>query len=58
MCPVHLVESPKKILRCAVDVVATGVIREVLVQRGAWEFLTEQIDLVQEEDNAGPHEPS
>lgn len=58
MCAVHLIESPKKILRCAIDVVAAGVVGEVVAQRGAWELLPEQIDLVQEEDDACPHEPS
>lgn len=35
MCPIDLIESPKQVLRCSVDVVATRVIWKVVSQ---WRF--------------------
>lgn len=58
MCAIHLVESPKKVLGRAVDIIATRVIWEVVAQWGAGELLPEQVDLVQEQNDTRPHEPS
>jgi hypothetical protein len=58
VCAIHLVESPEKILGRSVYIVAARVIWEVVAQRGARELLSEEIDLVQEEDDACPHKPS
>lgn len=58
MCAVDLVEAPEQVLGRAVDVVAAGVVWEVLVERGAAELLTEEVDLVEEEDDGGAHEPA
>lgn len=57
MGPVDLVEPPQKIFGSAIDVVAAQIIGEVIAQRRPREFLAEQIDLVQEEDDTGPHKP-
>lgn len=57
MCAVDLVESPKQILGCAVYIIAARVIWKVVAERRSRELRLEQIDLVQEEDDAGPHEP-
>jgi hypothetical protein len=58
VCTIHLVESPEKILGRSVHIVAARVIWEVVAQWGARELLSEEIDLVQEEDDACPHKPS
>lgn len=57
MRPVHLVEPPEKVLGRLVDVDATGVVGEVVAQRRPPELLAEDVDLVQEEDDARPYEP-
>lgn len=57
MCSVDLVEPPEKVLRRPVDVVSTRVVGEVVDQGRSAELLLEQIDLVEEEDDARPHEP-
>lgn len=58
MRAIHLVESPQKVLGRAVHVVAARVVGEIVDQGRATELLTEKINLVEEEDDAGPHEPS
>jgi len=58
MCAIHLIEPPEKILGCSVHIVAARVIWEVVAQWGARELLSEEIDLVQEEDDTRPHKPS
>ncbi len=58
LCSVHLVESPEQILGCPVDIVATRVIREVVSQWRPTQLLFEEIDLVEEQNYAGSHEPS
>lgn len=58
MCSIDLVKPPKKIFRSSVDVVSSRVIWEVIAERRPSKLLPEQIDLVQEEDDTRPHEPS
>lgn len=58
MCAIHLIEAPKKVFSSTIDIVAARVVREIIAQRGARKFEAEQINFVQEENNAGPHEPS
>ena len=58
MCPIDLVESPQEILRCSVDVVTARVIREVIAQGRLGKFRSEEIDLVQEQDDGCSHKPS
>jgi hypothetical protein len=58
MRAVHLVEAPKKVFRRAVHVFSARVIREVLYQRRLFQFLSEEIDLVEEENDGCSHEPS
>ena len=41
MCSVHLVESPEEVLGCTVDVVAVGIVGEVIVQWRSRELLSE-----------------
>jgi hypothetical protein len=55
---IDLIEAPEQILGRAVDVVAAGVVGKVVVERGARELELEEIDLVEEEDDAGAHEPA
>ncbi len=57
MCAVDLVEPPEKVLGGSIDVVAAGVVGEVVAERRFEQLLLEEIDLVEEEDDAGPHEP-
>ena len=58
VCAVDLVKAPEQVFGRAVDVVAAGIVGEVVGQRGSTEFLFEEINLVEEEDDAGPHEPA
>ena len=58
MGPVNLVESPQQILRRSINIISTRVVREVVAQRRAAKLLLEKIDLVEEEDDTGAHEPS
>ena len=58
MCSVDLVEPPEKILCSPVDIVSARVIWEVADEWGSSELLLEKIDLVQEKNDARPHEPS
>lgn len=57
MGPVDLVKAPEEVLGGAVDIVPTRVVWEVVAQGRAAELLSEKVDLVQEEDDAGPDEP-
>lgn len=57
MRSIDLIESPQQIFRGPVDIIASRVIREVIAQGRPSEFLFEEIDFVQEEDDAGSHEP-
>lgn len=43
---VDLVEPPKQIFSGSIDIISTGVIWEVIAERGSSEFLPEQIDFV------------
>ncbi len=54
---INLVEPPEQILGSAVDVVSARVVWKVVGERRTTELLLEKIDLVQEQDYAGPHEP-
>ena len=56
--PVDLVEPPEEVLRCPVDIVSARIVREVVAERRSTQLLPEKIDLVQEEDDTGPREPS
>ena len=58
MSAIDLVKTPEQVFGRAVDVVAAGVVGKVVSERGSTEFLFEEIDLVEEEDDAGPHEPA
>ena len=58
MSPINLIESPQQILRRSVNIISSRVIREVVAQRRAAKLLLEKIDLVEEEDDTGAHEPS
>jgi hypothetical protein len=58
MSSIDLVESPEQVFGCSIDIVATRVIREIIPKRGAVELLFEEIDFIQEENDAGPHKPS
>lgn len=58
LSPVHLVEPPQQIFGRSVDVVATRVVGEVIPQRRSTELLFEEIDLVEEQNDAGSHKPS
>jgi hypothetical protein len=57
MCPIDLIKPPKQVLRRLVDVGATLIVGEVIAQRRASQFLLEDVDLVEEQDNTGPHKP-
>jgi len=56
--PIDLVEPPQQILCRAIDVVAARVVRKIVDQGRLAQFLAEEIDLVQEQDDACPHEPA
>lgn len=58
MGSVDLVESPEEIFGGPVDIVASGIVREIVAQRRPAEFLAEQIDLVEEQNDTRAHEPS
>jgi hypothetical protein len=58
MGSVDLVESPKEIFGRPVDIVASGIVGEIVAQRRPAEFLAEQIDLVEKQNDTRPHEPS
>lgn len=58
MRAIDLIESPQEILRGSIDVVTARVVWEVVAQWRFRKFRPEQIDLVQEQDNRGSHEPS
>ena len=58
MCSVHLIEPPQEIFGRPVNIITTGVVREVVPERRPAELSLEEIHLVQEEDDACPHEPS
>lgn len=57
MRPIDLIETPQQIFRGSIDIVATGIIGEIISQRRPAQFLLEQINFVEKEDNAGAHEP-
>ena len=58
MCAVHLVEAPKEVFRRTVHVFSARVIWEVLYQGRLFQFLSEEIDFVEEQDDGCSHEPS
>lgn len=58
MSSIDLVEAPEEIFGRPVDIVASGIVGEIVAQRRATEFLPEQINLVEEEDDTRAHEPS
>lgn len=58
MCPVDLVEPPQEILGGLVDVATARVVGEVVAEGRPGQLMLEDVDLVQEENDARPHEPS
>lgn len=58
MCSIDLIEPPQQIFGRTVDIIATGIVWEVVPKRRPTKLLLEQIHLVEEEDDACPHEPS
>lgn len=58
MCSIHLIESPEEVFRRPINIVAAGVVREILAQRRSPEFLPKQVDFIQEQDDACSHEPA
>lgn len=45
---VDLIEPPEEVLGGTIDVIASGVVGEVVAERGFGEFLFEEINLVEE----------
>ena len=58
MGSVDLIESPKQILCCFVNIVASRIIREVAIQWRSQKLLFENVDLVEEKDDTCSHKPS
>lgn len=58
MGAINEVESPEEVFGGAIRIGSARVIREVLAEWRTLQLLHEQIDLVQEEDDARPHKPS
>lgn len=54
---IHLVKSPEKVFRGAINVVSTRIIWEVVAKRRPTKLLSEKVDFVEEQNNASPHEP-
>jgi len=57
MSTIHLIESPKQILRGPVHVIASGIVREVIAQRILVQLLLEAAGISQEQDDGSSHEP-
>lgn len=58
MCPIDLIKPPEKIFGRSVHVIAARIVGKVVAQGGSTQLLLEQIDFVEEKDDARPHEPS
>lgn len=58
MSSVNLIEPPKQILGGFVDIVTSRVVGEVVAERRPGELDLEDVDLVQEKNDAGSHEPT
>jgi len=58
MCTVDLVESPQEVFCSSIHIIASRVVGKVIDQRRFAELLSEQINLVEEEDDARSHKPS
>jgi len=58
MGAVDLVEAPEQVLGGLIDVVSARVVREVVAERGPAKLLLEDVYLIEEQDDAGPHEPA
>ena len=58
VCSIHLVEAPEEIFRRTVHVFSARVIWDVLYQGRLFQFLSEEIDFVEEQDDGCSHEPS
>jgi hypothetical protein len=58
MRTIDLIESPEQVFRGAVDIVAARGVRKVVAQWRSRELRFEEVDLVEEQDDTGPHEPS
>ena len=57
MSSVDLVEPPQQILGRTIDIIAARVIWKVIAKWRSRKLRFEQIDLVEEQDNTGSHEP-
>lgn len=57
VCSVDLVEPPQQVLGGAIDIIPTRVIWKVIAKWRSRKLRFEQIDLVEEQDNTGSHEP-
>lgn len=55
---IDLVETPENVLDGSLRVVAAGIVGKIMAERRAREFLSEEIDFVEEKDDAGSQEPS
>lgn len=51
MRSINLIESPQEILCRAVDVVASRIVRKVLLQRRLRQLRSEEVDFVEEKDD-------
>lgn len=56
--PIDLIETPQQIFRRSIDIIASRVVGKIIPQRRSTQFLFEEIHFVEEEDNAGAHEPA
>ena len=57
MGPVDLVEPPQKILGRTIDIITARVVRKIRSQGRPTQLSLEQVDLVEEENDARPREP-
>lgn len=57
ICTVDLIESPEQVFGRSIHIIATRVVGEVVAERRSCELELEEIDLVQEQNDTGPHEP-
>ncbi len=58
MRSINLIESPEQVFRSSTDVVASCVVLEVLSKRRPPQLLLEEVNFIQEKNNASPHKPA
>lgn len=51
-------EAVEQVVACCIVIVTTIVVREIVTEGRVYQFLLEQVDLVQEEDDRGLDEPT